>query len=338
MTLSPNRWCLGLLFLLAATGCRDKGPPGDAPEGMAWIPPGRFAMGCDDEAMPDARPVHTVSLDGFWIDRTEVTNAQFRKFVEATGYVTLAEKSPDAEALRKQRPPDAPPPAGDELAPGSLVFTMPKGPVSLSDWRQWWRWVPGASWKHPEGPGSSIEGLDQYPVVHVSWDDAVAYAKWAGKRLPTEAEWEYAARGGLDQKRYYWGEEFRPNGQWMANTWQGRFPSENTAEDGFKGAAPVASFPANGFGIHDMAGNVWEWCADWYRPDAYAHSSDHNPLGPMDSHDPQEPNIPKRVQRGGSFLCSDQYCTRYLAGARGREAVDSTANHVGFRCVKSAGR
>jgi formylglycine-generating enzyme required for sulfatase activity len=301
--------------------------PGPAPEGMAWIPGGEFWMGSDDESMRDARPVHRVKVDGFWMDRTEVTNEQFAQFVRATGYVTVAERKPDPKDF-----PGAPP---ELLVPGSIVFTPPKEPVPLNDHLVWWRYVPGADWRHPEGPGSSIAGRENHPVVHVCWDDAVAYCKWAGKRLPTEAEWEYAARGGLERRRYVWGDELNPGGKWLVNNWQGRFPVENTAEDGFARSAPVATFPPNGYGLHDMAGNVWEWCADWYQPSYSAHDRSPNPQGPSSSYDPAEPGVPKRVQRGGSFLCSDLYCTRYLPGARGKGAPDSGASHVGFRCALS---
>lgn len=314
-------------------GVNSSKPPGAAPEGMVWIPGGRFFMGCEHPDMKDARPVHPVQVDGFWMDKTEVTNEQFERFVKETGYATVAERQPKAEDF-----PGAPP---EKLVPGSIVFTPTEGAVALDDHLQWWRWVPGANWKHPEGPKSDLKDREKLPVVHVCYEDAVAYAKWAKKRLPTEAEWEFAARGGLDRKLYAWGDEQKPDGKWMANTWQGKFPYENTGEDGFKGAAPVGSFPANGFGLYDMAGNVWEWCADWYRPEYYAILAKDprpaiNPKGPSDSYDPNEPGIPKRVQRGGSFLCSDQFCTRYLPGARGKGAVDSGSSHVGFRCVRSA--
>ena len=303
--------------------------PGPAPEGMVWVPGGAFYMG--DAEFNDA-PVHRVEVDGFWMDKTEVTNAQFARFVAATGYVTVAERAPD--------PKDFPGVAAEELKgvkAGSIVFTPPENPVDLRNHAQWWRYVPGANWRQPEGPGSGVEGKENFPVVHVSYDDAVAYAKWAGKRLATEAEWEFAARGGLDGKPYAWGDEQKPGGKWPANIWQGHFPNENTAEDGFARAAPVASFAANAFGLHDLAGNVWEWCADWYRPDYYTVSPRRNPAGPEDSFDPVEPGLPKRVQRGGSFLCSDMYCVRYRPGTRGKGEVTSGASHVGFRCVKSAG-
>jgi formylglycine-generating enzyme len=289
---------------------------------MVWIPGGRFYMGTDDPRFPDARPVHEVEVDGFWMDATEVTNAEFARFVRETGYVTVAERQPD--------PKDFPNASKEQLVPFSPVFS-----TALAE-RGGWELVPGACWHAPEGPGSTIKGREDHPVVHVCWLDAVAYARWAGKRLPTEAEWEYAARGGLDRKRFVWGDEERPGGKWQANIWQGRFPFENTAEDGFAGTAPVASFPPNGYGLYDMAGNVWEWCADWYRPDYYKNSPRKNPPGPADSYDPQEPGAPKRVQRGGSFLCSEDFCSRYLPGTRGKGEVKSGGCHIGFRCVRSA--
>lgn len=301
-------------------------------EGMVWIPGGTFLMGSEEFA-PDAVPVHSVRLDGFWMDRTEVTNAQFARFVAATGYQTIAEQRPDPKEF-----PDAPPEA---LVPGSIVFAPPPGPVDLNQPLSWWRYVPGACWKHPEGPGSTIAGREHHPVVHISHKDAVAYAQWAGKRLPTEAEWEYAARGGLEQKPLPWGDELKPDGKWLANIWQGQFPHENTKEDGFLHTAPVASFPPNAFGLHDMSGNVWEWCADWYHPEYYRRSPTYNPQGPVDrfdSFDPNEPGIPKRVQRGGSFMCSDLYCVRYRLGSRGKGEESSAAYHLGFRCVRSPGR
>ena len=295
------------------------------PQGMVWVPGGEFDMGDDD--FPDARPIHRVRVDGFWMDTTEVTNAQLARFVRETGYVTVAEGKPDPKDY-----PGAPP---EKLVAGSCVFSPPSGPVPLQNHLAWWQYVAGADWRHPEGPKSNIEGRENHPAVHISWHDAVAYAKWAGKRLPTEAEWEFAARGGLSRQRYVWGDDLKPGGKWMANIWQGRFPHENTAEDGFRGTAPVGCFPPNGFGLHDMAGNAWEWCADWYRSDYYLKSPGHNPQGPDSSLDPQEPDIPKRVQRGGSFLCSDLYCVRYRPGSRGKGALDSGASHIGFRCVRS---
>ncbi|HEV3024697.1 MAG TPA: formylglycine-generating enzyme family protein, partial [Pirellulales bacterium] len=297
------------------------------PDDMVWIPGGPFAMG-GEASFTDALPVHEVEVNGFWIDRTEVTNAQFARFVEATGYVTIAEQTPKAEDF-----PGAPP---ENLVAGSIVFDPPDEPIPLDNHLAWWSYVPGADWKHPEGPGSDIAQRHNHPVVHVCWLDAVAYANWCGKRLPTEAEWEFAARGGLVGQRFVWGNRLLIGENWQANIWQGRFPVENTADDGFAGTAPVASFPPNGYGLFDTAGNVWEWCSDWYRPDYYAASSRTNPRGPPSSHDPQEPGVPKRVQRGGSYLCSDVYCARYRPGARGKGAVDSGATHIGFRCVKDA--
>src|SRR3954467_9685308 len=251
-----------LVSRLIATDPKAPASDAPAPQGMAWIPAAEFSMG--DDAFPDARPVHRVSVDGFWIDKTEVTNAQFARFVRETGYVTVAEKPPD--------PKEFPGVHAEDLKPGSIVFTPPDHPVGLDDAIQWWTYVPGASWKHPDGPASTLDGKDNFPVVHVCYDDALAFATWARKRLPTEAEWELAARGGLDRKPYAWGDEQKPGGKWLANVWQGRFPNENTAEDKFPRAAPVASFPPNGFGLYDMSGNVWEWCSDWYRPDYYAVS------------------------------------------------------------------
>jgi len=303
--------------------------PSPAPEGMVWIPGGEFWMGSDD--FPDARPWHRVYVDGFWMDKTEVTNEQFEKFVKATGYVTVAERAPTKEEF-----PTAP---AENLVAGSVVFTPPDHAVSLDDHFQWWNYVKGANWRHPTGPKSDINGNEKYPVVHIAYGDAVAYAKWAGKRLPTEAEFEYAARGGLNRKPYVWGDDFRPGGKWMANTFQGHFPEKNTGEDGFTGTAPVGSFPPNGYGLFDMAGNVWEWCSDWYRPDYYQILADkgdvaRNPQGPANSFDPSEPGTRKRVHKGGSFLCTDQYCKRYEPGGRGKGEPDTGTNHLGFRCVK----
>jgi formylglycine-generating enzyme required for sulfatase activity len=296
---------------------------------MVRIPAGEFWMGIDDPRMADSRPIHRVSVDAFWMDATEVTNDQFARFVEATGYVTVAEKAPRAEDF-----PGAPP---ENLVPGAVCFHPPPDAVPLDNHYVWWAYVKGASWRHPEGPGSDLKGREKHPVVHVAWSDAAAYAQWAGKRLPTEAEWERAARGGLERKPYSWGDEFRPGGRYMANTFQGSFPHAAKVEDGFGGTAPVGSYPPNGYGLHDMAGNVWEWCADWYRPETYvsrAGSIAQNPRGPEDSFDPSEPGIQKRVMRGGSFLCTDQYCDRYKPGGRGKGDPDTGTSHVGFRCVR----
>lgn len=313
--------------------------PSTPPPGMVLIPAGEFTMGAspnDTEARPDEFPAHRVRVDEFWMDETEVTNAQFRAFVDATGYVTTAEKKPDWEELRKQVPPGTPKPSEDKLVAASLVFVGTKGRVSFDDLSQWWAWTPGADWRHPEGPGSSIDGKDDHPVVHVSWDDAVAYATWAGKRLPTEAEWEYASRGGLEGKRYAWGDE--PVTAARANTWQGSFPYSNTAEDGFKFTSPVREFAPNGYGLFGTAGNVWEWCSDWYRPDAYAANASGvaiDPKGPASCYDPSEPNAPKHVVRGGSFLCHASYCASYRPAARMRNTADTSMQHTGFRCVMS---
>jgi sulfatase modifying factor 1 len=326
---------------LAAFGLarlRDRGTPDDAPPGMRWVPPGEFLMGSDVGPRNEG-PAHRVRLAGFWIDAHEVTNAEFRRFVEATGYVTTAERAPDWEVLKRQLPPGTPRPSDEVLVPGSLVFTPPDGPVPLDDPRGWWRWVPGACWKHPEGPGSSIAGREDHPVVQVSWDDAAAYARWAGKRLPTEAEWEYAARGGRGGERFAWGNQAPGDaGPFPANIWQGEFPHRNTARDGFARTAPVGSFDPNGYGLFDMAGNVWEWCADWYAADAYAGAEavvSVNPGGPPVSRDPAEPYAAKRVTRGGSFLCHASYCESYRPAARRGTAPDTGMSHVGFRCAIS---
>ena len=317
----------------------------DAPPGMVWIPGGEFSMGTNDptkmlcggtgnDPMPDARPIHRVAVDGFWMDATAVTNEQFQRFIEATSYVTVAERKPKAEDF-----PGVPPEA---LVPGSIVFTPTQEAVPLDNYIAWWRYEPGADWRHPLGPKSDLKGAEKLPVVQVSYDDAQAYAKWAGKRLPTEAEWEFAARGGLEGKPFTWGDDLKPGGKWMANIYQGKFPVKDTGLDGFTGVAPVAKFPPNGYGLYDMAGNVWQWCSDWYRPDYYEQLAKvgavaRNPQGPRESFDPAEPGVPKRVQRGGSFLCSDQYCSRYMVGSRGKGEPSSAANHIGFRCVLAAG-
>jgi formylglycine-generating enzyme required for sulfatase activity len=307
--------------------------PASDPSGMVWIPGGEYTMGCDDEAMRDAQPPVRVAVDGFWMDRTEVTNEEFDGFVRATGYVTVAEKKPDGKDF-----PTAPP---ENLVAGSVCFQPPNHPVALNDHYAWWSYVPGANWRHPEGPKSGLKGRMNHPVVHVAWQDAVAYAAWAGKRLPTESEWEFAARGGRDGAKFIWGgNEMTPGGKWAANIWQGHFPDRDAKEDGFGGTAPVGSFPPEGYGLYDMAGNVWEWCADWYRADAYARMAGQgvvrNPKGPSDSWDPAEPSEKKRVNRGGSFLCSDQYCSRYILGSRGKGEQDSGSSNLGFRCVKDA--
>ncbi len=308
--------------------------PEAPPPGMVWVPGGTFWMGREGDDMPDARPVHLVEVDGFWMDRTPVTNEQFARFVKATGYRTVAERTPD--------PADFPGVPSDALVAGSAVFTPTGRPVPLHQPLRWWTYVPGASWRAPSGKGSSIGGRADHPVVHVAYDDAAAYARWAGGRLPTEAEFEFAARGGLDRHLYSWGNEFRPSGAAAANTWQGAFPARDAAEDGYAGTSPVTAFPPNGFGVYDTGGNVWQWCADWYRPDTYetratAGAPVRNPTGPASSHDPQEPGAAKRVVRGGSYLCTDEYCARYLVGSRGKAEVSSGASNLGFRLVRSPG-
>jgi formylglycine-generating enzyme required for sulfatase activity len=318
-------------------------PAGPAPAAMVWIPGGEFSMGAADprslehgghEPMTDARPIHRVLVEPFWMDATEVTNEEFARFVKATGYVTVAEKKPTREEF-----PTAP---EENLKAGSVVFTPTSEGVPLDDHYRWWGYVAGASWRHPEGPKSDLRGRDKHPVVHVAYEDAAAYASWAGKRLPTEAEWEFAARGGLSGKLYPWGNELKPGGRWAANIYEGRFPVRGAerAEDGYTGLAPVAQFAPNPYGLYDVAGNVWEWTSDWYRPDYYAvlaaSGVARNPQGPADSLDPAEPGQPKRVHRGGSYLCTEQYCARYMVGTRGKGEVRTASNHLGFRCVRSA--
>jgi len=313
-------------------------------KGMVWIPGGEFSMGSTDPlARDDESPVHRVRVDGFWMDATEVTNAQFRAFVEATGYKTVAERPIDWEEMKKQVPPGTPKPPAEELMPGSVVFTPPDHAVNMRDYSQWWSWMNGACWRHPEGPGSTIEGRDDHPVVHIAYEDALAYCKWAGKRLPTEAEWEFAARGGIDGAVNIWGNQ--PIDSSRANTWQGGFPYDNTLDDGFANAAPVKSFPPNAYGLYDMAGNVWEWCSDLYQQNTYAlrahqlgdNGVAENPTGPAKSFDPRNPYEPEvRVVRGGSFLCNDSYCASYRPSARMASSPDTGISHTGFRCVKDA--
>ncbi|HEY4335494.1 MAG TPA: formylglycine-generating enzyme family protein [Puia sp.] len=325
--------------------------------GMVWIPGGTYNMGADnDQASPDEYPKHAVTVAGFWMDRTEVTNKQFAAFVAATGYVTTAEKKPDWNQLKQQLPPGTPKPDENLLVPASLVFSPPDHPVDLNDYSQWWEWKKGANWRHPHGSGSSFTGKESYPVVHVSWFDAVAYCRWAHKRLPTEAEWEFAARGGLKNNIYPWGNErpiagglgADPSGHAAAgaggathgahgNFWEGHFPDKNTQSDGFYYIAPVGSFAPNGYGLVDMAGNVWEWCADYYRSDYYKSLSGKTtvgPRGPATSYDPEEPYAKKRVIRGGSFLCNESYCTGYRVSRRMKSSEDSGLEHVGFRCAQ----
>jgi sulfatase modifying factor 1 len=314
--------------------------PGSAPVGMVWIPGGEFSMGAQDprslpdggqEAMADARPIHRVYIDGFWMDQKDVTNAQFERFVKATGYVTVAE--------RKPRPEDFPGVSPEKLVPGSLVFTSPAHPVSLDDYSQWWSYVPGANWRHPLGPHSSIAGRANYPVVQIAYDDAVAYAKWTGKRLPTEAEWEFAARGGIEGTEYAWGSELMPGGRSMANIWYGEFPQESLSPVGYVGMVPVGSYTPNNYGLFDMIGNCWEWTSDWYQEHAPADSHCcglSNPRGGLreSSINPSDPvPVPRKVMKGGSYLCAANYCQRYRPAARRAQPIDTATCHLGFRCV-----
>jgi sulfatase modifying factor 1 len=313
--------------------------PGMAPyKNMVWIPGGTFLMGSNDH-YPEEAPAHLVAVDGFWMDQYEVTNAEFRRFVKATGYVTVAERQPTPENY-----PGVPPEA---LVPGSLVFQKPPYRVDLRDYRNWWSYLPGADWRHPEGPGSTLDGRDRHPVVHVAYEDAEAYAQWAGKEIPTEAEWEFAARGGLEGAVYTWGNEFAPRGRQMANTWQGEFPWQNLVADGYERTAPVGSFPPNDYGLYDMAGNVWEWTCDWYTP-RHPECADKPCCAPVNprvadaepSYDPALPHvrIPRKVIKGGSFLCAPNYCLRYRPSARSPETIDSSTCHLGFRCIVRSGR
>ena len=300
---------------------------------MVWVPGGEFHMG-SERHYPEERPVHLVRVDGFWMDRTPVTNREFARFIKETGYVTFAEIRPD--------PKDYPGALPHMLKAGSLVFTPPSHPVDLRVWSQWWRFKFGAYWRRPYGPGSSLTGLDEHPVVHIAYKDAEAYAQWAGKALPTEAEWEFTARGGLDRAEFAWGDEFTPQRQHMANTWQGEFPHQNTRLDGYERTSPVTAFPANGYGIHDLIGNVWEWTTDWYssRHETAAPSPccpAENPRGAPEagSYDTCQPEIriPRKVLKGGSHLCAPNYCRRYRPAARHAEPIDTSTSHVGFRCI-----
>jgi formylglycine-generating enzyme required for sulfatase activity len=310
-----------------------------APNGMVIIPGGSFSMGSTikNESLcsmggltSDCNFIHEVYVNPFFMDEHEVTNDEFAKFVDATGYVTLAEQAPTKEEF-----PNAPP---ENLRAGSVVFTPPGVSVPLNNHYQWWEFIFGADWQHPEGPGSNIKGKGNYPVVQIAWDDAVAYAKWAGKRLPTEAEWEFAARGGVSGQTFAWGNDFKMDGNYMGNTFQGAFPNEDTGADGYLGIAPTKSFPANRYGLFDVTGNVWEWCEDWYDSRYYESIATQklikNPKGPSKSYDPDEPLVAKKVQRGGSYLCTEQYCSRYVLGTRGKGDWRTGTNHIGFRCVK----
>jgi formylglycine-generating enzyme len=305
----------------------------DAMSETVWIPGGTFSMG-SDKHYPEERPAHRVSVDGFWMDRSPVTNRRFTRFVEATGYVTRAETAPNPADYPNARP--------ELLVAGSMVFIQPRGPVDTTDISNWWQYVRGADWRHPYGPESALDGLDDHPVVHVTLADAEAFAAWEGTTLPTEAEWEFAARGGLEAKPYAWGDQFRPADRHMANTWQGEFPHDHRSTDGYERTSPVGAFPANGYGLHDLIGNVWEWTTDWYRPRhdhdvAKACCVPRNPLGPRvdESPDPNDPlRVPRKVLKGGSHLCAPNFCRRYRPAARYPQSIDTSTSHVGFRCIR----
>ena len=304
--------------------------------GMVLIKGDTFLMGSNDsEGNPDESPVHEVKINSFWIDITEVTNLQFKEFVDATGYVTTAEMKVDWNELKKDLPPYTPKPDDSLLVPASLVFKKNENITNLNNHNQWWNWVKGANWRHPGGEGTTIDGKDNHPVIHVSWFDAMAYAEWKGRRLPTEAEWEFASRGGLKNNKYSWGND--PNLSKYANTWEGTFPKNNIKIDGFESTSPVKSYPPNNYGLYDMSGNVWEWCSDLYNYNYYSTLSNiiaDNPKGPEISFDPNEPYSEKRVIRGGSYLCSKSYCTGYRNSMRMKSTPDTGSMHTGFRTVK----
>tara|TARA_R110002049_G_scaffold993_2_gene7115 strand:- start:62733 stop:63827 length:1095 start_codon:yes stop_codon:yes gene_type:complete len=311
------------------------------PKGMVWIPGGTFEQGAvpqDKIAMAHEKPSHTVSLDGFFMDITEVTNAEFSKFVEATDYETIAEREIDWEVMKAQLPEGTPKPHDTILQPGSLLFKKSKSTVpNLYDFSQWWEWSIGTNWKHPQGPDSTIEGKNNYPVVHISYEDALAYCEWANRRLPTEAEWEYAARANKNGSIYFWGDDISELSK-RVNSWEGEFPVNNTLEDGYERAAPVKSYPSNNFGLYDMAGNVWEWTADWYNMNYYEElaalkTPAKNPLGATKAYNPNNPYIQEKVIRGGSFLCSESYCASYRVSSRMGSSLDSSLEHLGFRTV-----
>jgi formylglycine-generating enzyme required for sulfatase activity len=343
--LVSTRLIIGIVFSTTMLACVQKKQHNNsstenlkAPSGMVWIPGGEFTMGTNDPQSYDhEKPAHRVKVDGFWMDETEVTNLQFKIFTDATNYITTAEKAPDWNELKKQLPPGTPMPEKELLVAGSVIFNPPSYAVSLDDYSKWWSWKPQVDWRHPQGPESNLEGKWNHPVVHVSYDDAVAYCKWAGKRLPTEAEWEFASRDGKENLTYSWGNEMKPNGKIMANTYQGAFPVKNLIEDGFESTSPVKSFPANQYGLYDMIGNCWEWTSDFYDISYYEECLKKglvvNPTGPDHSYDPNEPLAEKHVTRGGSFLCATDYCSNYRPSARQASARDTGMSHIGFRCV-----
>ncbi len=338
------------IFLLVVSVGRAGSPPA-APPGMVLIPGGEFLMGSEEAyAAPNEKPAHRVRISSFFMDERPVTNKEFVKFVDATGYRTVAERPVDWEEIKKQLPEGTPKPPDHVLQPGSLVFRPTDGPVPLDNMARWWVWTVGANWRHPEGPGSNLEGRWDHPVVQVAWEDAVAYANWAGKRLPTEAEWEFAARGGLEGKRYAWGDEEIVGEKYRTNRWTGQFPYLNDKSDGYEGTSPVGTFPPNGYGLYDMGGNVWNWCSDIYHGTSHAQKSATgqmccDPQGPEIARetsplrgDPSPPEVPgalRRVTKGGSFLCSPSYCESYRPSARRGTPPDTGSSHVGFRCAKS---
>lgn len=308
-------------------------------DNLVWIPGGEFTMGTDEtEAYEHERPAHAVKVKGFWMSATEVTNKQFKKFVDVTGYKTVAERKPTWDELSKQLPPNTPRVHDSLLVAGSLVFIPPDYTITVNDYSQWWIFIPQADWQRPEGPQSNLDERWDHPVVHIAYEDALAYCKWSGERLPTEAEWEFASRGGKQRTRYSWGSELKPQGASMANIFQGSFPSRNLIEDGFERTSPVKSYPANEYGLYDMIGNVWEWTNDLYDINYYKTLSQNpvseNPAGPSQSFDPGEPYTTKRVTKGGSFLCAGDYCTNYRPSARQGSAVDSGSSNIGFRTVR----
>lgn len=333
---------ISINFLVLLLSCSQKNPNQDdqkVPGDMVLIPAGSFMMGGkSDQAEKDEFPRHSVQVSAFYMDKYEVTNGEFERFVEETGYVTVAERPIDWEEMKQGLPSGTPKPPDSVLRPGSLVFEPTEGPVNLRDYSQWWSWTIGANWRQPEGPASSLQGRYDHPVVHIAHEDALAYAQWAGKRLPTEAEWEWAAMGGLKGTKYPWGDVSIEEAAGLANFWQGFFPYDNQENDGFFGTAPVKSFPPNGYGLYDMAGNVWEWCQDKYHYQAYrlkdSQRTTENPGGPDKSFDPREPYAEKYVIRGGSFLCNDSYCSGYRVSRRMGSDRSSSFNHTGFRCVR----